>query len=247
MFSQDRPDPVKPQKASRQIIDKIRGAILENELETGRKLPNEPELMRHFGVSRQTMREALCALEAMGLLKIRAGIGGGAFVSEVGVGVARGFLSNFLCGKDFSLRHITEVRLALEPGAAFRAATQMSREDKLDLHDIVGNCRRAIERGDDISRLRRMEISFHARIVQATDNPIWMLLHDFAENLLWDVKTQLKTQSDFSLRVLEMHESILAAIDAGDAQSAEEFMRKDIVQVEEALAKIAGDARLRLI
>ncbi len=248
MFTKGTPDLIKPQKASQQIIDKIRHAILEKDLEAGQKLPSEPELMRYFGVSRQTMREALCALETMGLLKIRAGLGGGAFVSEVDLKVARSSLSNFLYGKDFSLNHITEVRLALEPGAAMHAAAHMLPEDKLDLHDILDNCRSAIERGDDLSRLRRLEIAFHARIVQATENPIWMLLHDFAESVLWDVKTQLKTQSDFSVRVLHMHENILDAIDKGDAEAAAEFMRNDIVQVEESLARIAGEqSRLRLV
>ena len=247
MFNAKDYEPIKTQKVSQQIIDRIRGAILRRDLESGQKLPNEPVLMRQFGVSRQTMREALCALESMGLLKLRAGSGGGAFVSEVGLDVARLGLSNFLYGKDFSIRHIGEVRLALEPRAAELAAVYFSPVEKRELRDLLEEDREAIERGDDVARVRRLEIAFHTYIVQATKNPIWILLHDFAENLLWDVKTQLKTQDGFSRQVLRMHERIMDAIDAENAELAASCMRQDIIEVEDALTRMAGDEALRLV
>ena len=55
MFSSSSPDILKPQKAPQQIITKIRRAILAERLVEGDRLPPEPELMRHFGVSRQTI------------------------------------------------------------------------------------------------------------------------------------------------------------------------------------------------
>lgn len=237
MFLKDF-SPIKPQKVSQQIIDLIRSSILANAAE-GEKLPNERALMQNFKVSRQTIREALCGLETMGLIKLRPGLGGGAFVTGVDIQVARNGLHNFLFGKDFSIHHITEVRLALEPSAAMLAASSMSAGDKENLTVILHDCHKAIEREDDPAILRRLEIAFHASIVRATGNPIWVLLHDFVEHLLWDVKTQLKTRSEFSSQVLLMHEDILEAIMSGDAAAASERMRQDITRVEQYLMNIA--------
>lgn len=241
MFSATSPDILKPKKAPQRIISKIRAAILTQSLAEGERLPPEPELMRHFGVSRQTMREALCALESMGLLTIRQGIHGGAYVRTVDMETAQDGLSNFLYGKDFSLKHITEVRLAMEPRAAAVAAEAMDDDARRDLRDLVDKCRAAIANNEDIAKLRRMEIAFHELIVSATENPVLMLMHRFAERLLWNVKTEMKTQGEFSLEVLAAHERILEAIDAGDAALAFAAMEADILQVEKSLLRIAGE------
>lgn len=241
MFSSSRPDILKPKKASHQIITKIRNAILTEKLTEGERLPTEPELMRHFGVSRQTIREALCALESMGLLAVRAGIHGGAYIRSVDMDTAQAGLSNFLSGKDFSINNITEVRLALEPYAARVAAAHMDGQAKSDLRSLVARSRKAIEQEEEVRKLRRSEVAFHELIIAATENPIFILMHHFSEHLLWDVKKQLKTQREFSLQVLAAHEKILAAIEESDENLAEQYMRDDILQVESSLMQIAGE------
>lgn len=247
MFSAEQ-DLIKPRKASQQIIDKIRAAILSQELEAGKRLPTEGQLIQHFGVSRQTVREALCALETMGLLKVKAGLHGGAFVSEVDAKTAGKALSNFLFDKGVSIDHITEIRLVLEPHAVRIATEKMGEEGLDDLQHILDECRRLIEKGDEIEKLRLLEISFHERIVKATENPVWMLLQDFCENLLWDVKTRLKTQEVFSLEVLEAHTHILEAMRNKDAEAAAALMTRDIMQVQESLSRSMDEGRLvRLI
>ena len=233
--------PIKPQKVSQQIINVIRSLILSNELGGGAKLPNEQALMQGFKVSRQTIRESLCALETMGLIKLRPGLGGGAFVTGVDLKVARNGLSNFLFDKDFTIHHLTEVRLTLEPSAAMHAASSMPAEAVRELAEILDKCRNAIEREGDPIGLRRLEIEFHASIVRSTGNPIWVLLQDCVEHFLWDVKAQLCTQSDFSSKVLRMHESILEAITRGDAVAAGECMREDILWVAQDLSRIAEE------
>ena len=72
---------IRSRKAPQEIVYRIRGQILAGLLERGSKLPSEQELMHTFNVSRQTLREALRVLEVQGLLEIRAGSGGGAFVA----------------------------------------------------------------------------------------------------------------------------------------------------------------------
>ena len=235
---------IRQQKVSQQVIDRIRQAILTEQLDAGDKLPNEQSLARHFNVSRQTMRESLCALETMGLIKVRSGIGGGAFVTDVGLKPARDGLINFIFNKNFTIQNITEVRLSLEPDAAFKAAEVMTDQERRVLVKILDNCRERIQRQDSLANLRRLEIAFHAAIVKATKNPILILLHNLAEHLLWDVKTQLGTDSEFSGRVLLRHEKILEALFRRDSEAAAEHMRQDIIYVETFLMKLADEARL---
>src|SRR3954453_8271284 len=73
--------PVTIARASSSIADQIRAAILSGRLEQGERLPPERELAEQFGVSRVTVRDALRGLEAMGLIEVRVGARGGAFVT----------------------------------------------------------------------------------------------------------------------------------------------------------------------
>ena len=65
--------PISVTRASSSIADQIRQAIVTGKLEQGSRLPPERELAEQFGVSRVTVRDALRALEAMGLLEVRVG------------------------------------------------------------------------------------------------------------------------------------------------------------------------------
>ncbi|MCD8350217.1 MAG: FCD domain-containing protein [Planctomycetaceae bacterium] len=247
MFSSSKPDLIKPQKHSQQIIEKIRNAILTNNLEEGRRLPREADLMRHFGVSRQTMREALCALETMGLLDIRTGVNGGSFVKSVDMRTAHASLSNFLFGRDFNIDNITEVRLCIEPYAAALAAEKMGESEKRELEKNLEESRQLIQR-EEAPRLRQLEMHFHEHIVASSANPIMQLVHTFAENLLMDVKAELTPDSAFAEDVLTAHEEICAAIVAGDAEAAADSMRRDILQVADALISLEeGKRKLNFI
>src|SRR5881394_1632759 len=73
--------PITVARASSSIADQIRSAILSGRLEQGERLPPERELAEQFGVSRVTVRDALRGLEAMGLIEVRVGARGGAFVT----------------------------------------------------------------------------------------------------------------------------------------------------------------------
>ncbi len=70
-------------KVSDGIIEQIRNSILKGELKPGDKLASEKELVDQFKVSKSSMREALRALEVLGLIDVKKGINGGTFVSKV--------------------------------------------------------------------------------------------------------------------------------------------------------------------
>jgi DNA-binding GntR family transcriptional regulator len=64
------------------VVEQVRRSIADGAIGAGERLPSERELAEQFGVSRATLREALRALEALGILEIRLGAHGGAFARE---------------------------------------------------------------------------------------------------------------------------------------------------------------------
>jgi GntR family transcriptional repressor for pyruvate dehydrogenase complex len=204
---------------TQKIIGQIRTAILKGRLKPGDVLPPEKALVEQFGVSKQTLRESLRALEHMGLIDVRKGIGGGAHIVEVDIEVTKQSLANFLYFKDLTIENLSELRKLIEPHAARRAAETMPEEG---LRILGGLNARAWENLDKkfMQEMSRNEIDFHRVIAQTTNNPILVLLLDFVEDLLEDFKKVLKPDMDFSKSVLDAHERIYAAISDKDSERA---------------------------
>src|SRR3984893_12541009 len=114
------------------VADQIRQAILSGLLTPGHKLPPEREMARQFQTSRVALREALRALEQEGMITIKRGFGGGAFVADFDAALkalADSLHTVVKLGQAKS-GHVTEARTILEPDLA-RLAT--SRADETDL------------------------------------------------------------------------------------------------------------------
>ncbi len=68
-------DPTSDRPAYLQIADHLRAAIVKGELEAGAQLPSERELMASYGAARGTVRQAIAALRAQGLIDVQHGRG----------------------------------------------------------------------------------------------------------------------------------------------------------------------------
>lgn len=219
------------------IIERIRTAILEGKLKPGDKLPPEKELGEQFGVSKQTMRESLRALEHMGLIILKKGACGGAFIVEVKRHIATQNLANYLYFKNLTIENLSELRRILEPHAVRRAAERTDRKVLQSLDGINRATRQALE-ARNWSQATLHEIEFHRLIAEQTENPILVLLLDFVETLLDDFKKILQPDADFMEAVLTSHETIYRAVAAGDGDMAAAEMLKHVLEVEEHLAQL---------
>jgi GntR family transcriptional repressor for pyruvate dehydrogenase complex len=234
---------VKADKISESIVRQIREAIFAGALKPGDKLPAERELVKTFGVSKASMREALRSLEVLGFLEIRQGVSGGAFVTEIDMKKARELCVNFLHFKNLSLEHLTEVRFILETHTAATAAETIHPADLKRLKALVEQGRRDLAQ-NDLSRLRFNELEFHRIIGEACGNPLLSFFVDLVHNLLADAKEILKPQFDFSLRVLRAHKKIYQALKAGNAIQARREMSKHLREVERDLLKIQEQKKI---
>src|SRR5256885_12323508 len=121
--------PVSVARASSSIADQIRQAIVTGKLDQGARLPPERELAEQFGVSRVTVRDALRALEAMGLIEVRVGARGGAFVTVPTGSLVGQTMSDMMMMSAVTPEDIVEARLIVELGTVTLAGARATGED----------------------------------------------------------------------------------------------------------------------
>lgn len=153
------------QNLSQQTARRLYSLIAaEKKFAPGEKLPNELELSRELGVSRATLRQAIQALAAQGVLEVRRGRG--TFVSAR-VEEIDDFGFSALERVRGQLRDLFELRAVFEPEMAALACRRAGPEELADIlaqGERVAACIRA---GEDRTRADR---DFHAAIVRATHN-----------------------------------------------------------------------------
>ena len=106
---------VRPDRISQAIVDQIKEAIFQKKIKTGDKLPSERQMMEQFQTSRVTVREALKTLEHSGILEIKRGTQGGAFVRDPDVKFVNNFLQDMFSMGNIKVFDLTEARMAVEP------------------------------------------------------------------------------------------------------------------------------------
>jgi GntR family transcriptional regulator, transcriptional repressor for pyruvate dehydrogenase complex len=215
----------KSEKVSDNIISQIRDSILSGRLKPGDRLASEKELIVQFGVSKATMREALRVLEVMGLIEIRKGTSGGAFVAEVDMKTTINSIINFIHFKPVSVKEITALRYFIEPTVARIASSKRTENDIENLRRIIGEA--VTHRQSEISR----EIGFHRYLVRMTENTLLILLIDFVDNLLSTMKAGLDLGPEFYQNVRKAHEIILECLIQRDSAAAGIAMANDLLEV----------------
>jgi DNA-binding FadR family transcriptional regulator len=196
-----------------EVTAKLRQMIHSGEWRLQQRIPSETELIQGLGVSRGTLREAIKALAHSGMLEVRRGDGTYVrAVSEISGAARRVY-------QDHTEEHILEVRLGLDTQAASLAAKNATADDVAALRTVLG-AREVAWRAADFEGWARADWEFHARVAQASGNP---LLHElytsfrdvFHQDLL---KQQRKGRLD-GLRN-EGHGDLVDAIEAHDSAAA---------------------------
>ncbi len=115
--------------AIEEIVQSLKADIIAGKIHPEGKLPPERELQTRYGVGRGTIREALKVLKGMGLIEIRKGRGGGAFLSPNAAETASESMAGFFKVEEFDIRGFTEFRKMIEPKIIFFAASNRTDGD----------------------------------------------------------------------------------------------------------------------
>jgi GntR family transcriptional repressor for pyruvate dehydrogenase complex len=219
--------PVKSTRIYEEIVRQIKAMIAEGRLKSGDRLPPERDLAEKFVVSRTSVREALRALETLGLVEIRPGEG--TFVRSVSVEALVEPLAMIMASQREALGERFEARRLLEPAIAALAARRATPEEIQEMERILDQQAREIASGRTGLAL---DGEFHAAIAAAAHNrAISRLVHGIMD-LLAQSREESLTTPGRPLRSHQDHRRVLEAIRQRDADGAERAMREHIAAVE---------------
>jgi DNA-binding FadR family transcriptional regulator len=166
-----------------EVIAQIEDAIVSGELKEGERLPPERILTEMTGTSRGTVREALRVLEQKGLIVIKTGTAGGAFVRSVSPRKVSESLALLIRTQQVPMKDLAEFREGVEGKAAGLAAKRANRKDIERLEALLKEAQELLEKGE----------AGWADFIEV-DNRIHMAVADISRNQLY--KLVLETVHD---------------------------------------------------
>ncbi|UVI28737.1 FadR/GntR family transcriptional regulator [Paenibacillus spongiae] len=230
-------------KIYEQIADQMKQHIIEGGWKSGDKLPSTKELSEQFQVGRSTMREALSALKAMGLIEIRHGEG--CFVRSVESSEIRMPSFDTLLLSREAIFELMEARIALEASNAAIASNRRTEEDLAAFRKLLKSME---ERLGDEAFGEASDIEFHRLLAKATHNSIMVRLLDTISSQMEAAirearRIQLYGNKQVSLQLLEEHTAIYQAVADRDPAGADAGMRSHLTHVEQVLRAYLTDSR----
>lgn len=203
------------------IIDQVKIYIIENSLQPGDKLPTENVLAEMMGVSRSSVREAMKALETMGIVQTRPRTG--CVVKEPDMkAVVENLNFRFEVG-EVSFEELLEARLIMElailPIAIERATDEHFEKMKASLQAL----KKEIEEGETLTK---PELAFHIAVYEAAGNRV---LEAFGEIIREFFNNRRATEEDVvirGVRALKDHRELYEAIRNKDLERAQSIIRR---------------------
>lgn len=154
-----------------QVVDEVEASIIAGDLQPGDQLPPELELKEMFGTGRGTVREALRVLEEKGLIVIKPGAAGGAFVTRADPAKLTEHLDLLVQAQSIAPEHIREFREAVEPMAASLAAGRISPAGAARLRAAFALAHTGFD-DNDAKAFLQGDVAVHVTIAELTGNPL---------------------------------------------------------------------------
>ena len=241
--------------AYKAVSSTIEQSILSGLLAEGAPLPAEQDLAEQFGVNRSTVREAIRQLEQEGLLERRAGRR--LFVTIPGIFDLAPRAARALILQQVTFRELWQLAMVIEPQAARIAAANATSQEVEQINANIAaasedftswqSANQARAKPRDMARQAELDVAFHALIGLATHNRALQLAREPISLMYRPALAQLfSSLPQAEMRNLEAHRRIAAAIAARDADTAELWLRKHLIDFERgyAVAGIAMDVPL---
>lgn len=207
----------------------ILSAIADGRLNEGDRLPNERRLAAMCNASRPTVRDALLALELLGVVDVRPG--SGAYVAGVSPHV------HDLASLRFGTppRELIEAREQIEPGVARLCATRLNEADIADLAHLIDRCQGEAQRApEDVPEsFLDLSLQFHSELAARCGNAILAKLTqqlvDAAAHPLWMIANGMyvRTAESRAAQIAE-HRRVLDALERRDAELAAACMAEHL-------------------
>jgi GntR family transcriptional regulator, transcriptional repressor for pyruvate dehydrogenase complex len=227
--------PMQVPKASEVLANELRESILSGKFPEGTALPPERDMVTQTQMSRTTVREALRILEVQGLVRIKTGRSGGAFVQRPDRDSVANTVSLVIRGRQIRLAAMLEAREGIEPVCAQLAAKYRTDADL----DRLEEANAAIAADGPLEDFLQANVDWHVAVATASHNE---LLTGFMTALSRAIYTSTDNRGFIDAEVrrttAKAHARITEAIRAGDADAALRRMTRHVHSYAQAIAEV---------
>ena len=179
-----------PQSAVQYLLDSFNHELLSGSLRPGDQIPTEVELSEQFGVSRNTVREAIKILVAMGVLEIRRPVG--TFVCE---GFTDPMISPLLygviLGRGDSYDELMDLREIMETGTMLTVIRNASDDEISSLTEPLSALREAcFADPPSVETVFAKDDAFHEAIMSLSHNRMVQRIADIVRTMTHDMRRE---------------------------------------------------------
>jgi GntR family transcriptional repressor for pyruvate dehydrogenase complex len=211
------------------IVAEVREALFERRYRPGDFLGTEKELAARSGVSRIVARDALRTLEAMGIVEITRGAGGGARITHGNPRLFAEALAVQLELADIEREEILGAQAAIETLAAELAARNATPAEIARLKALIAEAEDLL---DDFDAFTRSSLQFHLGIAEASHNRVLYYQLISLQHVSWPNRNRTLNRA-VARKILEAHRRLVALIEAHDAREARLFMEAHVGMIRE--------------
>jgi len=222
--------PITRRKLSHEVVERLLKQIQSGRLTPGSQLPSERELMDLYGVGRPAVREAMQALENMGLIDITHGER-----ARVNSLEARDMFLQFdlaarhlLSTSPQTLEHLKEARLLFEVGMVKIAAQRATKKDIQRLELSVAELEKSPRKSP---RFVAADMNFHAILASISGNPICTAVSEAMLQWLREFHRELVHVPGAENVTISEHRHILECVAKHDVEGAARAMTEHLTRV----------------
>jgi GntR family transcriptional repressor for pyruvate dehydrogenase complex len=240
--------PIRSPKTAELVAGTLRRMVVDGQLKEGDFLPNEAELMAHFGVSRPTLREAVRVLESERLVEVRRGSRTGARVRVPGAEIVARPAGLLLELSGATIADVMVARAGVEP-IAVRLLAEAANPAAYD--ELEGMLVEDIRAGWDAGRLAETTGEFHRRVVELSGNAtltiIAGMLHEITVRHTAFVMKEggrKVSKADYD-KLTKSYQRLITLLRSGDGAAAEAHWRMHLDTARPLLLKGLETVKVR--
>ncbi len=228
-------EPIHTRRAFEEICLRIRQQLSTGALKPGDKLPPERDLALQLGVGRNAVREALRTLELAGIVHLRKGVKGGAFIRDGDSGQMNQIVQDMLSLGSISVEDLTEARVHIQDLVVRLACKRASAAEWAALQANINRTEQMTREGRYLDRVECSR-EFYKLLAAATGNPVLsMMVASLTEILMKFVYTRVEAGGKPQPRLVEKRREFLLALRARDADLATRLMKTHLESVHKLL------------
>lgn len=210
--------PIRNEGLTQHVIRELRRSILQGLVKPGERLPPERHLSSLLGISRGSLRQALKALQVMGVFEIVHG--SGTYLSENAEAILRDPESLLVPSRGHSFAEMYEARRAMEAESAATAAVRASEQDVARMQAEIRAMRTSTR---NIQSFVQHDRAFHRYIALASGNSVFVWFIELLQKVLAEGQV-VHARTEHLAEVIAEHERIVQAIEKHDAHLARSEM-----------------------